>query len=88
MEKLSALLDLLSGLGGLKAHMILGPESRKCFRHCLIAVIKVVSLIQEKCPAMIRGDFSALVSSFPELFSAMTAMAALFVPSSAQNLCP
>ena len=64
--------------------MILGPQNTRCFRHCLLAVTKVVSLLEETCPEMNRGDVSALVSAFPELFAAMNSLCSMFLPSSFQ----
>ncbi len=54
---LLSLPDLMSGLGGLRAHMILGPQNTRCFRHCLLAVTEVVSLLRETCLEMNRGMY-------------------------------
>ncbi len=82
VDELLALPDLLSGLGGLRAHMILGPQNTKCFRHCLLAVTEVVSVLHESCAEMNRGDVSALVSSFSELRTAMSVLCDTFLPDS------
>ncbi len=83
VSELLALPDLLSGLWGLRAHMILGPHNTKCFRRCLLGVTEVVSLLHESCHEMNRGDVSALVSSFAELRAAMSALCDTFLPDSA-----
>ncbi len=63
--------------------MILGPQNTKCFRHCLLAVTEVVSILHESCPEMNRGDVSALVSSFAELRASMSTLCDTFLPDSA-----
>ncbi len=72
----------MGGLGGLRAHMILGPQNTKCFRHCFLAVVEVVSILQNSCPEINRGDVSALVSAYSELLHAMMSLCDLFLPSS------
>ncbi len=84
VSDLLSLPDLMSGLGGLRAHMILGPQNTRCFRQCLLAVTEVDSLLPETCPEMNRGDVSALVSAFPELFAAMNSLCSMFLPNSFQ----
>ena len=72
----------MGGLGGLRAHMILGPQNTKCFRHCLLAVVEVASILRSSCPETNRGDVSALVSAYSELLHAMMTICDLFFPSS------
>ena len=64
--------------------MVLGPQNTRCFRHCLLAVTEAVSLLQDTCPEMSRGDVSALVSAFSELFAAMNCLCSMFLPATLQ----
>ncbi len=81
---LLSLPNLMSGLGGLRAHMILGPQNTKCFRLCLLAIVEVVPLLQDACPEINRGDISALVSASSELLLAITTLCSSLLPSSLQ----
>ena len=82
IEELLSLPNLMGGLRGLRAHIILGPQNTKCFRHCLLAVVEVVSILQASCPEINRGDVSALVSAYSEILHAMMSLCDLFLPSS------